>query len=63
MRPRPWSTFLLVALVALALSAGCGGDELEGTNHGDPVAREPLGPPEDSSPTEVFFDRSPFKGC
>jgi hypothetical protein len=30
MRPRPWSTLFLVALVALALSAGCGGDELDG---------------------------------
>jgi len=54
MRPRPWSTFFLVALVALALSAGCGGDELDGAV-GTPVDQAPLGPPEDSSPTEVFF--------
>jgi hypothetical protein len=56
MRPRPWSTLFLVALVALALSAGCGGDELDGADHGDPASQEPLGPPEDSSPTEVFFN-------
>jgi hypothetical protein len=61
-RPRPRSTLFLVALVALALSAGCGGDELDGADHGDPIAvdpasGEPLGPPEDnSSPTEVFFN-------
>lgn len=53
MRPRPWSMFFLVALVALVLSAGCGGDELE---VGTPVDQAPLGPPEDSSPTEVFFN-------
>jgi hypothetical protein len=55
MRPRPWSMFFLVALVALVLSAGCGGDELDGAV-GTPVDQAPLGPPEDSSPTEVFFN-------
>jgi hypothetical protein len=54
MRPKPWSTFFLVALVALALSAGCGGDELD-EEVGTPVDQAPLGPPEDSSPTEAFF--------
>ena len=47
--------FFLVALVALVLSAGCGGDELDGAV-GTPVDQEPLGPPEESSPTEVFFN-------
>lgn len=47
--------FFLVALVALVLSAGCGGDELDGAI-GTPVDQAPLGPPEDSSATEVFFN-------
>jgi len=55
MRPMPWSMFFLVALVALVLSAGCGGDGLDGAV-GTPVDQAPLGPPEDSSPTEVFFN-------